>query len=61
MFLAAALHGLGFASSFHLGRESVPRNGVAGYFAWVECGGRVVSTTMPVTDEYVEVYRTSGG
>ncbi|QTR02983.1 hypothetical protein J7S33_28980, partial [Saccharothrix algeriensis] len=60
LFLATGLRHLGFDASFHLGRELVPGTGAAGYYAWVSCGEQVVSTSLPVADEYVEVFRTAG-
>jgi hypothetical protein len=57
VFLTAGLRRLGVPASFHLGREIVASASPAGFFAWVECGGRVVSTSLPVREEYVEVLR----
>jgi hypothetical protein len=57
VFLTAGLRRLGVAATLHLGRETAPAAPPAGFFAWVECGGRVVSTSLPVREEYVEVYR----
>jgi hypothetical protein len=59
VFLTAGLRRLGMPASFHLGREVVGSAPPAGFFAWVECGGRVVSTSLPVREEYVEVHRAA--
>jgi hypothetical protein len=58
LFLTAGLRRLGFAATFHLGRELAPAVAPGGFHAWVECGGAVVSTSVPVRDEYVHVYRS---
>jgi hypothetical protein len=55
LFLTVALRRLGLAASFHVGRELVPRVPPAGLFAWVQCGDEVVSTSLPVREQYVEV------
>lgn len=55
LFLTVALRRLGLAASFHVGRELVPRVPPAGLFAWVQCGSEVVSTSLPVREQYVEV------
>lgn len=59
VFLTVALRGLGMPASFHLGREILASSPPAGFFAWVECDGRVVSTSLPVHEEYVEVHRAA--
>jgi hypothetical protein len=56
LFLTAGLRRLGFAATFHLGRELAPAVAPGGFHAWVQCGGTVLSTTVPVRDEYVHVY-----
>lgn len=56
LFLTAGLRRLGFAATFHLGRELAPAVAPGGFHAWVQCGGTVVSTSVPVRDEYVPVY-----
>ncbi|MBW5424100.1 hypothetical protein GKQ77_21450 [Streptomyces sp. BG9H] len=56
IYLTAGLRRLGFPASFHLGRETVPAAPPAGLYAWVRCGGDVLSTSLPVTEEYVEIY-----
>ncbi|MGH2943798.1 MAG: lasso peptide biosynthesis protein [Solirubrobacteraceae bacterium] len=56
LYLTAGLRRLGFAASFHLGREIAPAVAPGGFHAWVECGGTVVSTSLPVRDEYLPVY-----
>lgn len=61
LFLTAGLRRLGFPASFHLGRELVPAVAPAGFYAWVECDGEVVSTSVPVHEEYVRVHRSPGG
>ncbi|WP_051137547.1 lasso peptide biosynthesis protein [Amycolatopsis alba] len=57
LFLAAGLRSLGVPASFHLGRELLPSMPPAGIYAWVECDGEVVSTSLPVHQSYLEVYR----
>lgn len=57
LYVTAGLRGLGFPASFHLGREAVPAMPPAGFYAWVECDGEVVSTSLPVKETYLEVYR----
>ena len=61
LYLVAGLRGLGLPATFHLGRELVPAAPPAGFYAWVECGGRVVSTSLPVREEYIEVHRSAEG
>jgi hypothetical protein len=56
LFLTAGLRRLGFAATFHLGRELAPAVAPGGFHAWVQCGDTVVSTSVPVRDEYVPVY-----
>ena len=56
LFLTSGLRRLGFAATFHLGRELAPAAAPGGFHAWVQCGGAVVSTSVPVRDEYVHVY-----
>jgi hypothetical protein len=56
LYLTAGLRRLGFAASFHLGRELAPAIAPGGFHAWVQCGDAVVSTSLPVRDEYVLVY-----
>jgi Transglutaminase-like superfamily len=56
LYLTAGLRRLGYAASFHLGRELAPAIAPGGFHAWVQCGGCVVSTSLPVRDEYVPVY-----
>ncbi|MFC9970713.1 hypothetical protein ACFVH6_07395 [Spirillospora sp. NPDC127200] len=58
VFLTAGLRRLGVPASFHLGREAAPAQPPAGYFAWVQDGGDVVSTSLPVLDEYIETHRS---
>ncbi len=60
LFLTAGLRGLGVDASFHLGRERAPAVAPAGFFAWVSVDGNVVSTSLPVEEEYLEVYRAPG-
>ncbi|MFI6515435.1 hypothetical protein ACIBF1_07720 [Spirillospora sp. NPDC050679] len=57
VFLTAGLRRLGVPASFHLGREVAPAQPPAGYFAWVQDGDEVVSTSLPVLDEYIETHR----
>jgi hypothetical protein len=61
LFVLAGLRWTGVPATFHLGRELVPAAGVAGFFAWVEVQGRVVSTSLPVQQTYVEVFREEQG
>lgn len=61
LFLVAGLRRLGVAATFHLGRELIPVTPAAGFFAWVECEGRIVSTSLPVQETYVEVHRSEEG
>lgn len=61
IFLTEALRRLGFDASFHIGRELVPQRAPGGFYAWVTCAGEVVSTSIPVRHEYVEVYRSLEG
>jgi hypothetical protein len=56
LYLTAGLRRMGFAASFHLGRELAPAVAPGGFHAWVQCGDAVVSTSLPVRDEYVPVY-----
>jgi hypothetical protein len=56
LYLTAGLRRLGFAASFHLGRELAPAVAPGGFHAWVQCGGTVVSTSLPVRDEYLPIY-----
>ncbi|WAU82820.1 lasso peptide biosynthesis protein [Streptomyces sp. Qhu-G9] len=58
LFVTAGLNSLGYPASFHLGRETAPVVAPGGFYAWVQCGGSVVSTTLPVREEYTEVLRT---
>jgi hypothetical protein len=58
VFLTAGLRRLGIPASFHLGRELAPARPPAGYFAWVQHGDDVVSTSLPVRDEYIEIHRS---
>jgi len=61
LFLTAGLRRMGIVASFHLGRELAPMAPPAGCYAWVQCGDDVVSTSMPVRQEYLEVYRSAEG
>lgn len=56
LYLAAGLRRLGFAATFHLGRELAPAIAPGGFHAWVQCGDAVVSTSLPVRDEYVPIH-----
>ncbi|PRX04901.1 UNVERIFIED_ORG: transglutaminase superfamily protein [Actinomadura viridilutea] len=58
VFLTAGLRRLGIPATFHLGRELAPAKPPAGYFAWVQHGDEVVSTSLPVRDEYIEIHRS---
>jgi hypothetical protein len=57
LFLTAGLRRLGYAASFHLGREVSPATAPAGFYAWVQCGDDVLSTSLAVAEEYTEVFR----
>lgn len=61
LFLTAGLRRLGLPATFHLGRELVPARPPAGFFAWVQIGDQVVSTSLPVDEEYVEVHGAAHG
>ncbi|MFC9502578.1 hypothetical protein [Streptomyces sp. NPDC057002] len=56
IYLTVGLRRMGFPASFHLGREVAPAAPPAGFYAWVRCGGAVLSTSLPVKEEYVEIY-----
>jgi hypothetical protein len=56
LFLTFGLRRLGFAATFHLGRELAPAVAPGGFHARVQCGDRIVSTSLPVRDEYIHVY-----
>jgi hypothetical protein len=58
LFLTDGLRRLGFAATFQLGRELAPAVAPGGFHAWVECGDAVLSTSVPVRDEYIPVYRS---
>ncbi|WP_229923017.1 lasso peptide biosynthesis protein [Streptomyces griseocarneus] len=58
LFLTAGLRAMGVPATFHIGRELTPATPPAGFYAWVEHGGRVVSTSLPVHETYVEAHRT---
>ncbi|MET9508078.1 lasso peptide biosynthesis protein [Streptomyces flavidovirens] len=58
LFLVAGLRRMGIAASFHLGREMVPVTPPSGFYAWVQCGEAVVSTSLPVRETYIEVHRS---
>ena len=58
VFLTAGLRLLGIPATFHLGRELAPAKPPAGYFAWVQYGDDVLSTSLPVEDEYIEIHRS---
>jgi hypothetical protein len=55
LYLTVGLRRLGFAATFHLGRELAPAIAPGGFHAWVECDGAVLSTSLPVHDEYVPI------
>jgi hypothetical protein len=59
VFLTAGLRLLGIPVSFHLGRELAPARPPAGYFAWVQYEDDVLSTSLPVKDEYIEIHRSA--
>ncbi|MEU6023015.1 hypothetical protein [Micromonospora sp. NPDC047134] len=61
LFLTCALSRVGLPVTFHLGREAVPAVAPAGFYAWVQCADDVVSTSLPVREEYIEVYRFGAG
>ncbi len=55
LYLVAALRALGVNASWRLGRELAP-DGDAGYLPWVDWGGAVISTSVPVREQCVEVF-----
>ena len=57
LYLTAGLRSLGIDASFCLGRERVPAVSPAGFFPWVSVAGEVVSTSLPVAEEYTQVYQ----
>ncbi|TLQ43153.1 lasso peptide biosynthesis protein [Streptomyces marianii] len=61
LYLTAGLRMIGLPATFHLGRELVPAAPPAGFYAWVEHKGHVVSTSLPVREEYIEVHRSEEG
>lgn len=61
LFVAAGLISLGYPASFHIGRETAPVVAPGGFYAWVQCAGAVVSTSLPVREEYTEVLRAGEG
>ncbi|MFD5661713.1 hypothetical protein [Streptomyces hirsutus] len=61
IYLTAALRVIGLRATFHLGREVVPVSPPAGFYAWVEYRGHVLSTSLPVQEEYIEVHRSEEG
>ncbi|MDQ3988201.1 MAG: lasso peptide biosynthesis protein [Actinomycetota bacterium] len=61
LFLTAGLRRMGMDASFHFGRELAPMAPPAGFYAWVQCGDDVVSTSLPVRQEYLEVHRSAEG
>lgn len=61
LFVAAGLRSLGYPATFHLGRETAPVVAPGGFYAWAQCDGAVVTTSLPVREEYTEVLRTGDG
>lgn len=61
IYLTAGLRFLGFNASLNLGREVAPVLAPAGLFAWVQVGADVLSTSMPVLEEYTLVYQSPEG
>lgn len=59
VFLTAGLRLLGIPASLFLGRELAPAEPPAGFYAWVQHGGVVVSTSLPVAEEYLVVHRVA--
>lgn len=57
VFLTAGLRLLGIRASLFVGRELAPFEPPAGFYAWVQHGGVVVSTSLPVAEEYLVVHR----
>jgi hypothetical protein len=55
IFLTAGLRHLGVPAALRLGRELAPAVAPGGLYAWVRCGDEVVSTSLPVSEEYVEI------
>ena len=60
LFLTAGLRRLGLPASFHLGRELAPAVAPGGMYPWVQVDDEVVSTSLPVLDEYAEIFRAAG-
>jgi hypothetical protein len=60
LFTAAALRDLGFPVTFHLGREKAPLVAPGGFYAWVQHGDEVLTTSLPVREEYTEVLHVGG-
>jgi hypothetical protein len=61
LFVTAGLNSLGYPASFHLGRETAPVVAPGGFYAWAQCGGSVVTTSLPVREEYTEVLCSKEG
>ncbi|TDC30206.1 hypothetical protein E1261_13950 [Kribbella albertanoniae] len=55
IFLTVGLRRLGLPAALQLGRELAPAVAPGGLYAWVRCGDEVVSTSLPVSEEYVEI------
>ncbi|MFK4084865.1 hypothetical protein ACI2LF_12185 [Kribbella sp. NPDC020789] len=55
IFLTAGLRRLGIPAELRLGRELAPAVAPGGLYAWVRCDNDVVSTSLPVAEEYVEI------
>jgi hypothetical protein len=60
LFITCGLRSLGFPASFHLGRETAPAVAPGGFYAWTQCGDAVLTTSLPVREEYTEVLAAGG-
>lgn len=60
LFITCGLRSLGFNASFHLGRETAPAVAPGGFYAWTQCGDAVLTTSLPVREEYTEVLAAGG-
>ncbi|KOX04378.1 hypothetical protein ADK65_04305 [Streptomyces sp. NRRL B-1140] len=58
LFMTAALRTLGHPVTFHLGREKAPLVAPGGFYAWAQYGDEVLTTSLPVREEYTEVLRS---
>lgn len=61
LYLTVALRTLGVPASFHLGREITPLTAPAGLYAWVQRGAEIISTSLPVREEYLQIHAAPAG